>query len=232
MFQFPSCPLTGLCVQPAVTEYCSAGLPHSETSGSTVDDTSPELIAAIRVLHRPLTPRHPPHALSSLIHVRRQHLIIETLSAGRGHVTRPACCVLLLFRSVVKVPTQALQPRPPNDPASPNSRPPGREPLVAAPDPRQTQPPAAHPVVIRLSNQRPIHRHKTAWLIRQAARPLPTVNHLTRPLFACRRGNLSVLRQPASSSVGLSGLEPLTPALSAQCSNRLSHRPIPCPFNP
>ena len=27
--------------------------------------------------------------------------------------------------------------------------------------------------------------------------------------------------------VGLSGLEPLTPALSAQCSNRLSYRPLP-----
>jgi hypothetical protein len=27
------------------------------------------------------------------------------------------------------------------------------------------------------------------------------------------------------SEVGLSGLEPLTPALSAQCSNRLSYRP-------
>ena len=26
-------------------------------------------------------------------------------------------------------------------------------------------------------------------------------------------------------SVGLSGIEPLTPALSAQCSNRLSYRP-------
>ena len=26
--------------------------------------------------------------------------------------------------------------------------------------------------------------------------------------------------------VGLSGLEPLTPALSAQCSNRLSYRPV------
>ena len=30
--------------------------------------------------------------------------------------------------------------------------------------------------------------------------------------------------------VGLSGLEPLTPALSAQCSNRLSYRPLSQPF--
>jgi hypothetical protein len=75
MFQFPPCPPTGLCVQPVVTEYCSAGFPHSGVSGSTLDDNSPKLIAAIRALHRPLAPRHPPHALSSLIHVRRQHLM-------------------------------------------------------------------------------------------------------------------------------------------------------------
>ena len=31
---------------------------------------------------------------------------------------------------------------------------------------------------------------------------------------------------PPSVSVGLSGLEPLTPALSAQCSNQLSYRPF------
>ena len=103
MFQFPPCPPTGLCVQPAVTEYCSAGFPHSGTSGSTFDDNSPELIAAIRALLRLLAPRHPPHALSSLIHVRRQHLIIETLSVPYGQVTYATCCVLLLFRSVVKV---------------------------------------------------------------------------------------------------------------------------------
>ena len=103
MFQFPPCPPTGLCVQPVVTEYCSAGFPHSEISGSSVDDTSPELIAAIRVLHRPLAPRHPPHALSSLIHVRRQHLMLLKLRAPSGQVTDATCCVLLLFHSVVKV---------------------------------------------------------------------------------------------------------------------------------
>ena len=43
-----------------------AGLPHSEISGSLVVCTSPELIAAYHVLHRLLTPRHPPFALCSL----------------------------------------------------------------------------------------------------------------------------------------------------------------------
>src|SRR5512139_685752 len=119
MFQFPPCPPTGLCVQPVVTEYCSAGFPHSGTSGSTFDDNSPELIAAIRALLRLLAPRHPPHALSSLIHVRRQHLIIETLSVAPGQVTAATYCVLLLFRSVVKVPrphdTTCRTHRSPND---------------------------------------------------------------------------------------------------------------------
>jgi hypothetical protein len=44
----------------------STGLPHSEISGSTPVCGSPELIAANHVLHRLLTPRHSPCALSSL----------------------------------------------------------------------------------------------------------------------------------------------------------------------
>ena len=42
------------------------GFPHSEISGSTPVCGSPKLIAAYRVLHRLLAPRHPPYALSSL----------------------------------------------------------------------------------------------------------------------------------------------------------------------
>src|SRR5512135_1413743 len=75
MFQFPPCPPSGLCVQPVVRGYCPRGFPHSDTPGSSLDDSSPRLFAAIRVLLRPLTPRHPPYALSSLIHVRRQSLM-------------------------------------------------------------------------------------------------------------------------------------------------------------
>jgi hypothetical protein len=44
----------------------AAGLPHSEIPGSKVVCTSPRLIAAYRVLHRLLVPRHPPCALCSL----------------------------------------------------------------------------------------------------------------------------------------------------------------------
>jgi hypothetical protein len=43
------------------------GLPHSEISGSTPACDSPELFAANHVLHRLLTPRHSPCALSSLV---------------------------------------------------------------------------------------------------------------------------------------------------------------------
>ena len=42
----------------------STGLPHSEIPGSRVICTSPELIAAYRVLLRLREPRHPPVALS------------------------------------------------------------------------------------------------------------------------------------------------------------------------
>ena len=45
------------------------GFPHSEIPGSKLVCSSPGLIAAYHVLHRLLTPRHPPSALSSLIHV-------------------------------------------------------------------------------------------------------------------------------------------------------------------
>jgi hypothetical protein len=42
------------------------GFPHSEIPGSTPACGSPRLIAASHVLHRLLTPRHPPCALTSL----------------------------------------------------------------------------------------------------------------------------------------------------------------------
>src|SRR5580692_3526892 len=44
-----------------------AGFPHSDISGSTPACGSPKLFAANHVLHRLLTPRHSPCALSSLV---------------------------------------------------------------------------------------------------------------------------------------------------------------------
>ena len=43
-----------------------SGFPHSDTLGSKLVCSSPRLIAAYRVLHRLLAPRHSPYALSSL----------------------------------------------------------------------------------------------------------------------------------------------------------------------
>ena len=59
-------PHVHLLVQCTLTRYCRAGLPHSEISGSSLICSYPKLIAACRVLHRLLMPRHSPCALSSL----------------------------------------------------------------------------------------------------------------------------------------------------------------------
>ena len=55
-----------LLIQYTVTEYCSAGLLHSEICGSMCICHSPQLIAAYHVFRRLLVPRHSPCALYSL----------------------------------------------------------------------------------------------------------------------------------------------------------------------
>ena len=59
-------PHVNLWIQLTLTEYCSAGFPHSDISGSKPICGSPKLIAACRVLHRLSVPRHSPCALYSL----------------------------------------------------------------------------------------------------------------------------------------------------------------------
>ncbi len=67
MFQFPRCPSTNLWIQSVDTQALTlGGLPHSEICGLTPADGSSQLIAVYHVLLRPLAPRHPPYALSSL----------------------------------------------------------------------------------------------------------------------------------------------------------------------
>jgi hypothetical protein len=88
MFQFPSCPAYAyvFCIRyPGIP---LGGFPHSDTSGSSLADSSPKLFAVYHVLHRPLAPRHPPCALTILI--------ICASAALR-----------FAFCSVVKVPTPA-----------------------------------------------------------------------------------------------------------------------------
>ena len=66
MFQFRRFPTYTYLIQCTLTEYCSAGFPHSEILGSMLMCSSPRLIAACHVLHRLLMPRHSPCALISL----------------------------------------------------------------------------------------------------------------------------------------------------------------------
>ena len=66
MFQFRRFPTYAYLIQRTLTEYCSAGFPHSEICGSKLMCSSPQLIAACHVLLRLLMPRHSPCALSSL----------------------------------------------------------------------------------------------------------------------------------------------------------------------
>ena len=59
-------PHHNLWIQLWLTKYCFAGFPHSEICGSMLICSSPQLIAACRVLHRLSVPRHSPCALHSL----------------------------------------------------------------------------------------------------------------------------------------------------------------------
>ena len=76
MFQFRRFPTYAYFIQRMLTEYCSAGFPHSEISGSKLICSSPKLIAAYRVLHRLLMPRHSPCALYSLTYSYKVHFWI------------------------------------------------------------------------------------------------------------------------------------------------------------
>src|SRR5205809_5943354 len=65
------------------------GFPHSEIPGSKPICGSPGLIAAYRVLHRLLVPRHSPYTLSSLT-IRNSKLTPTGLPAPT--LPAPACC--------------------------------------------------------------------------------------------------------------------------------------------
>ena len=74
MFQFRRFPTYAYLIQRRLTEYCSAGFPHSEICGSKLMCSSPQLIAACHVLLRLLMPRHSPCALYSLTLVEQPFL--------------------------------------------------------------------------------------------------------------------------------------------------------------
>ena len=76
MFQFRAFPSYDYFIHRTIHRYCLCGFPHSEISGSSLICSSPKLIAACRVLHRLLMPRHSPCALISLT-----YLVLELTSS-------------------------------------------------------------------------------------------------------------------------------------------------------
>ena len=66
------------------------GFPHSDIPGSKPVCGSPELFAAYHVLHRHLSPRHSPYALSSLTIELRTNTVAWTFAY------RPAVLILLI----------------------------------------------------------------------------------------------------------------------------------------
>ena len=77
MVHFPGLARTRLCIQRAVCRFYRHGFPHSDIPGSKPVCGFPGLIAAYRVLHRLLAPRHPPYALSSLTIKLTQHVPVR-----------------------------------------------------------------------------------------------------------------------------------------------------------
>ena len=84
MFQFRRFPAYAYLIQRTLTEYCSAGFPHSEICGSKLMCSSPQLIAACHVLRRLLMPRHSPCALFSLTN-RKQTFACSRCELCRLH---------------------------------------------------------------------------------------------------------------------------------------------------
>ena len=115
MFQFRRFPTYAYFIQRRLTEYCSAGFPHSEISGSKVICTSPKLIAACHVLHRLLMPRHSPCALISLTYLGPNQYLGSLIKNHAGfrvleafyHIT--ACCCFTHYRTVFTAPIKVPQ---------------------------------------------------------------------------------------------------------------------------
>ena len=126
MFQFRAFPSYNYLIHCTIHRYCPCGFPHSEISGSSLICSSPKLIAACRVLHRLLMPRHSPCALISftccmISHNRFSELcrsqqkfsfrkIVSTLIKLKfstlllvcGHYDRALCCLAFLILFSVK----------------------------------------------------------------------------------------------------------------------------------
>ena len=112
MFQFRRFPAYAYLIQRTLTEYCSAGFPHSVISGSTAICASPKLIAACHDLHRLLMPRHSPCALISLTYRPAFAGLLRKANSGSHRVyrimqalelTKLSCFTLLTKSSTINV---------------------------------------------------------------------------------------------------------------------------------
>jgi hypothetical protein len=81
-----------------------AGFPHSEISGSMPVSGSPELIAAVHVLHRLWLPRHPPYALCSLTLSLR-----HASSRARDSTVESSELFVLLLRTILRSTARHLE---------------------------------------------------------------------------------------------------------------------------
>ena len=111
MFQFRRFPAYAYFVQRTLTEYCSAGFPHSEIPGSKPMCGSPRLIAACHVLLRLLMPRHSPCALlrltsssfPSLIDFMNSHKVSSLRDSSSQIKSKLLICFLKPFCSFCSV---------------------------------------------------------------------------------------------------------------------------------
>ena len=82
MVHFPPLPSWPYVFRPGYGGITHRGFPHSDIPGSKLVCSSPGRIAADRVLHRLLAPRHSPYALSSLtkcsLHLTALYVVKKT----------------------------------------------------------------------------------------------------------------------------------------------------------
>ena len=97
MFQFRAFPSYDYFIHRTIHRYCLCGFPHSEISGSMLICSSPKLIAACRVLHRLLMPRHSPCALISLT-----YLVLELTSSHLELCRLNRSCLTKLYLPLIK----------------------------------------------------------------------------------------------------------------------------------
>ena len=94
MVHFPTLSSTAYVFSGGYSGISQSGFPHSEIPGSKPICGSPGLIAAYRVLHRLLVPRHSPYTLSSLT-IRNSNLRLQASDSrqkpARGSFMHTAC---------------------------------------------------------------------------------------------------------------------------------------------